>query len=266
MDDVNRMHNQGHDVIGTLAYACLLDDKGDYVIMHDVIRDMALWIACECGKMKDNFLSQAVLALLQCLNLSMTSIRQLPIELQTLVKLRTSESFIEELQCLQHLSVLSITITRVAAFHRFFSTHRFQSCTQDLSLQLFSGSKSINIYTLKHMKQLHVLRMSDCKSLEELKIDLDREAKTIQASQNLRNSGIISKRFFNSLHRLYVDNCSKLEHLSWVLLAPNLTILRVSLCFEIEEIISAERLREVPEAKNLIPFRRLEVLYLSHLR
>lgn len=47
--------NQGYDIIGTLVNACLLEGREDYVKMHDVLRDMALWLACECGKAKDNF-------------------------------------------------------------------------------------------------------------------------------------------------------------------------------------------------------------------
>ncbi|KAF8401762.1 hypothetical protein HHK36_012708 [Tetracentron sinense] len=67
-DDMSEARNQGHDIIGTLKLACLLEsghnDDGD-VKMHDVIRDLALWIACECGRKKDKFLVQARVGLIE---------------------------------------------------------------------------------------------------------------------------------------------------------------------------------------------------------
>ncbi|KAL6285551.1 hypothetical protein ACE6H2_009941 [Prunus campanulata] len=55
-DDITGAQNQGYDIIGTLVNACLLEGREDYVRMHDVIRDMAMWLVCECGKVKENFL------------------------------------------------------------------------------------------------------------------------------------------------------------------------------------------------------------------
>ena len=49
--------NHGMSVIKTLKLACLLEEGQSEVLikMHDAIRDMALWIACECGS---RFLTQ----------------------------------------------------------------------------------------------------------------------------------------------------------------------------------------------------------------
>ncbi|KAF8392347.1 hypothetical protein HHK36_022689 [Tetracentron sinense] len=61
-NDMKEACNHGYDIIGTLRLACLLE-SGAYedrqVKMHDVIRDLALWIACECGRKNDKFLVQA---------------------------------------------------------------------------------------------------------------------------------------------------------------------------------------------------------------
>ncbi|XP_031265164.1 probable disease resistance protein At5g63020 [Pistacia vera] len=54
--------NQGYHFIGILLNACLLEEVSgvdDKVKMHDVIRDMALWIACEVEKEKESFLVHA---------------------------------------------------------------------------------------------------------------------------------------------------------------------------------------------------------------
>ncbi|KAJ9692607.1 hypothetical protein PVL29_011598 [Vitis rotundifolia] len=60
-DDMEGAENQGYNIIGTLIHACLLEEADvDYEVkLHDVIRDMALWIACETGKDQDKFLVQA---------------------------------------------------------------------------------------------------------------------------------------------------------------------------------------------------------------
>ncbi|XP_052300769.1 probable disease resistance protein At5g63020 isoform X16 [Citrus sinensis] len=52
--------NQGYYIVGTLVQACLLEElEDDKVKMHDVIRDMALWITIEIEKQKRNFLVRA---------------------------------------------------------------------------------------------------------------------------------------------------------------------------------------------------------------
>ncbi|XP_058074713.1 disease resistance protein SUMM2-like [Magnolia sinica] len=61
-DDLDSARNKGHDLIGTLKAACLLEsgyNEKTEVKMHDVIRDLALWISSECGKKKNKFLVKA---------------------------------------------------------------------------------------------------------------------------------------------------------------------------------------------------------------
>ncbi|KAJ4721598.1 NBS-LRR type disease resistance protein [Melia azedarach] len=53
--------NQGYSIIGTLTHACLLEEEEDdlgynCVKMHDVIRDMTLWIASTTDHEKEKFL------------------------------------------------------------------------------------------------------------------------------------------------------------------------------------------------------------------
>ncbi|XWS11827.1 hypothetical protein CRYUN_Cryun37aG0034400 [Craigia yunnanensis] len=246
--------NQGHHIIGSLLHACLLEEVDEFRIkMHDVIRDMSLWIACKCEEEKWRFFEQAgyqltrlpevrnwgsihrmslmgnrienlletpncpdlqtlflnenqlkvinndffrfmcglkVLDLsvnrvlvelpvgiskllsLECLDLSYTRIRQLPIELKALEKLKclnlecfdhhiriprqlisaflklqvlrisgcyyslgqevedNSECLVEELKCLNHLNVSTVTITSAFRLERFLSNERLCSCTK----------------------------------------------------------------------------------------------------------------------------------------
>ncbi|KAL6143491.1 hypothetical protein ACLB2K_054186 [Fragaria x ananassa] len=49
--------DEGYHIIGTLLNACMLEEgKEGYVKMHDVVRDMALWLACDPKKADDSFL------------------------------------------------------------------------------------------------------------------------------------------------------------------------------------------------------------------
>ncbi|XP_062105381.1 probable disease resistance protein At5g63020 [Humulus lupulus] len=55
--DFESLQGQGYTIIGSLLYACLLEEVDETrVQMHDVIRDMALWIACGCEKADHTFL------------------------------------------------------------------------------------------------------------------------------------------------------------------------------------------------------------------
>ncbi|KAJ4879059.1 Disease resistance protein (NBS-LRR class) family [Raphanus sativus] len=53
--DRERAINHGHRIFGKLVNACLLMpvDTSEYVTMHDVIRQMALWVASNCGEKEE---------------------------------------------------------------------------------------------------------------------------------------------------------------------------------------------------------------------
>ncbi|KAJ4718366.1 Disease resistance protein [Melia azedarach] len=296
-EGIIRASNQGFDIIGTLLYACLLEDIGDKVKMHDVIRDMALWIANDCGNAVENFLvlagtginkapevakwrgikkmslmanhieeltqkpacsnlftlflndnhlhtigndffhfmpalrvldlskNEGIIQLptgiselvsLLYLNLSKTGIRQLPIELKNLIKLKYlnldltrslsviprqvmssfsmlqvlkmigcgysveeasgfpggNEDFVQELESLEHLNTLGVTIRNATSLQSLLHSHKLQSCIQALLLKNFSSSNLIQIAFLENLNRIHELRIIDCTNLEELSIDL----------------------------------------------------------------------------------------------
>ncbi|CAL8132771.1 unnamed protein product [Prunus armeniaca] len=54
--NVEEAKNKSYHIIGTLLTSCLLEDEGNSVKMHDVICDMALWLACDLGKEGENIL------------------------------------------------------------------------------------------------------------------------------------------------------------------------------------------------------------------
>ncbi|XP_039130149.1 probable disease resistance protein At5g63020 [Dioscorea cayenensis subsp. rotundata] len=64
-DDLSEAYNKGGIIIGNLKGACLLETvalpwlhEESYVKLHDVIRDLALWITSDCGRNKQGWLVQ----------------------------------------------------------------------------------------------------------------------------------------------------------------------------------------------------------------
>ncbi|KAJ4718339.1 Disease resistance protein [Melia azedarach] len=53
--DGDRAIIRGYSIIGDLVRACLLEEDDGCVKMHDVVRDMALWVTCEIEKEKGIF-------------------------------------------------------------------------------------------------------------------------------------------------------------------------------------------------------------------
>ncbi|KAG6498349.1 hypothetical protein ZIOFF_046261 [Zingiber officinale] len=62
-DSINKAFDRGHSHIETLTFACLLElvnKNGETRIkMHDVIRDMALWMASDCGSNQHRWIVKA---------------------------------------------------------------------------------------------------------------------------------------------------------------------------------------------------------------
>ncbi|KAL4387876.1 hypothetical protein GQ457_09G007250 [Hibiscus cannabinus] len=54
-DSLYEAYDKGHHIIGTLKLACLLESGDNYVKMHDMIRDMALWVISDRGAKKGKF-------------------------------------------------------------------------------------------------------------------------------------------------------------------------------------------------------------------
>ena len=52
--DIQRARNEGYDAIESLKVACLLEsgESEKHVKMHDMIRDMALWLTTKTGENK----------------------------------------------------------------------------------------------------------------------------------------------------------------------------------------------------------------------
>ncbi|KAL3611736.1 hypothetical protein D5086_002756 [Populus alba] len=179
--------------------------------------------------------------------------------------LSRDESLVEELQCLEKLNMLTVTIRSAAALERLSSFQGMQSSTRVLYLELFHDSKLVNFSSLANMKNLDTLHICHCGSLEELQIDWEEELQKMQAINNLAQVAT-TERPFRSLSSVYVENCLKLSNLTWLILAQNLTFLSLSNCPKLVEVASVEKLPEVPElVENLNPFAKLKAVELVSL-
>ncbi|KAJ4718283.1 Disease resistance protein [Melia azedarach] len=165
-----------------------------------------------------------------------------------------SELLIEELLCLKHLNVLTISLRSMHALRRLWSSPVLQNSTRSLCLELLKDSKSLSDLSLASLRHLEKIKLSNCDDWEELKIDYTGEVKNIQETHG-----------FHSLRRVSIYGCKSLRHMTWLMFAPNLKDIRIDWCENIEEMI---KLDEVPTevVENLIPFAKLQFILVEDLK
>ncbi|ESQ29320.1 hypothetical protein EUTSA_v10023266mg [Eutrema salsugineum] len=338
-----RAVNKGYEVLGTLIRSNLLTEQPDrigLVVMHDVVREMALWIASEsffvqagvglhetpkvknwravrrmslmrnevkeikcsskCSELTTLLLQKnklknlsgefigsmqklvvldlsdnddfqklpeqiSKLASLQYLNLSYTSIKQLPVGFQELKKLihldLTGTESLCSISGISKLSSLRILRLENSKVHEDVSLLKelqllLANCIIHLVIQGFK-EKPFNMSSLVSMENLreHCVKKSHVSEINTY--TKCRESET--DSSHLHNR--TSPRFTN-LSVVAMVSCPGIKDLTWLLFAPNLTWLDISHLGELEEIINKEK------ATNLTgttPFQKLEKLSLLQL-
>ncbi|KAH9715171.1 putative disease resistance protein [Citrus sinensis] len=382
--------NQGYYIVGTLVHACLLEEmEDDKVKMHDVVRDMALWIACEIEKEKRNFLvcagarleeapgvkewenvrrlslmqnqietvseipacphlhtlflasnrnfrmitdgffqfmpSLKVLKMSRCgqfegfqlpvgmselgsslelLDISHTTIRELPEELKLLVNLkclnlrwtgaliRIPRGLISKFSRLRVLRMLGtggfifyeapedsvlfgggeVLIQELLGLKylevlelTLGSYHALQIVLS--SNKLKSCIRSLYLYLTGDKKSIiDATAFTDLNHLNELWIDNGIELEELKIDY----TEIVRKRrepfVFHSLHLVTIYSCHKLKDSTFLAFAPNLKSLSLFKCRAMEEIISVGKIAENPEMMGHIsPFENLKSLDLSYL-
>ncbi|ESR40577.1 hypothetical protein KPL70_020788 [Citrus sinensis] len=154
-----------------------------------------------------------------------------------------SELLVGELLSLKRLNVLSITLQGFSAVQKLMSSQKFQSCTKCLELIDCDDSKSFALAELKHLEKL-VFRI-----VEEFKFCCVEVGKAQECFR------------LNSFHRVNIKACHKLRDVTWLVFAPNLMVIQIEKCMQMEAIISARKLGEIPEMMaDLNPFAKLQYL------
>ncbi|KAH9666564.1 putative disease resistance protein [Citrus sinensis] len=192
--------SSGWGVLGALVRACLLEEAGDHVKMHDMIRDMALWIANEVEE-EENFLVRAGVGLtdapkieewegvkrISLMQNKIQSITQIPTcpRLQTLLLASNrikeiTESFFQSLPSLRVLSLrrnrslteLPVGISSLVSLHHLdLSSTKVRGLPQELkalvnlrylNLEFTREMCKIPEQLISSFSKLQVLRMLHC--------------------------------------------------------------------------------------------------------
>ncbi|KAA3478441.1 putative disease resistance protein [Gossypium australe] len=168
------------------------------------------------------------------------------------------EKLIEELKGLQRLNILSTPIKSMFCLERFLSFDLFRRRTQALQLIDFREPEMFDVLCLENLERLETLQFLDCGIME---IKMEKLSTWVSSSTN-------STSCFHALSTVQIFHCKKLRDMTWLILAPNLRNLDITGCYEMEEILSEEKLGEVAGVIGISypkPFLKLETLDLRHL-
>ncbi|KAL0723555.1 hypothetical protein Bca4012_038154 [Brassica carinata] len=199
--DRDAAKNHGYEIIGTLVRACLLMEyeHTEFLKMHDMVREMALWITADIGKNKDSFV----------------------------VKTGSKLSHVPEVEdwsVVQKMSLMGNEIEKI---------HAGPYGTEKLVTLFLQNNKLVSISErfFQWMTELKVLDLSSNESLTELPADISK----LVALQylNLSSTGIEVLPFgIKHLTKLIHLNLEFTHKLKSVVGISNLLSLQVLMLFE----------------------------------
>nr|ACP30597.1 disease resistance protein [Brassica rapa subsp. pekinensis] len=298
-----RAMNQSYKIIGILVSACLLMpvDTLDFVKMHDVIRQMALWVASNFGKEEEKFIVKTGAGL-----------HQMP--------------EVRDWNAVRRMSLAENEIQNIAG--------DVSPVCPNLTTLLLKDNKLVNISGdfFLSMPKLVVLDLSNNKNLTKLpeevskyffKSGVDRGYKVTEEFERLGKrllsipklarcidaislDGVVAKdgplqfeTAMTSLRYIMIERCiisdimdhtrygctstsaicfqnlgyvnisvvSCIQDLSWLIFAPNLAVVFVEgPSPELQEIISREKVCGIlNKGSSIVPFRKLHTIYLEDL-
>ncbi|XP_048439943.1 probable disease resistance protein At5g63020 isoform X1 [Pyrus x bretschneideri] len=171
-------------------------------------------------------------------------------------------ALIEEIQGLEYLEVLTLSVRSSSCFQKLFSYHKL--VTRIRTLQLSDGKNQasfLDISSLVDMKHLDTLYIRETPNWKQLEVYW-----AGRAPNDPRDLMMIKQNCFLCLQFIEVSRCPDLKDMTWLIFSPNLSHLRVDACNDIEKIIDLERLGGVGNVvQELNPFGKLTVLSLSSL-
>ncbi|KAL1214779.1 putative disease resistance protein [Cardamine amara subsp. amara] len=220
-EGIEMAENKGYDIIGSLVCASLLmsgvnEDGKVFVCMHDVVREMALWIASDLGKQKEAFIVRAGVRLSEIPKVkNWKVVRKMSLMHNKIVHLAGSHACLE-------LTTLLLQRTKL----KIISSEFFTSMAKLTVLDLSSNEISELPEGISNLVSLQYLNLSFTgirylpKGLQELRklIHLDLEYTEalgsiagISSLQNLKVLKLYDSGFTWDLNT--VDELGTLEHL-----------------------------------------------------
>ncbi|XP_013600631.1 PREDICTED: disease resistance protein RFL1-like [Brassica oleracea var. oleracea] len=167
-------------------------------------------------------------------------------------KVRLDMRLMKELQLLKHIEYISVSISSCTLVgEKLFDDPRMGRCIQHVCI-IELILERVKVIVLPALDGLRDISIYGCEMLEEIKIE-----------KTPWNKSLTSPCFSN-LTTVQIRYCNGLKDLTWLLFAPNLTLLDVHMSRRLEEIISKEKAESVLE-NNIIPFQKLEELSLMML-
>ncbi|KHG20867.1 hypothetical protein F383_28299 [Gossypium arboreum] len=234
---------QGGDIISSLLNACLLERDGeDCVKMHDVIRDMALWITRKFEATENKFFVKAGAQLFE------------EPDVKAWKRVKRMSVMKNEIQLLKETPKCPNLRTL------FLSNNNLKVISDDYPNEdnvLNEGHEKLIEELKENLEHLEALQFLDC-GIMEIKME---KLSTWVSSSNCTSC-------FHALSTVQIFHCKKLRDMTWLILAPNLRNLDITGCYEMEEILSEEKLGEVAGVIGVSypkSFLKLETLDLRHL-
>uniref|UniRef100_A0A2N9F406 NB-ARC domain-containing protein n=1 Tax=Fagus sylvatica TaxID=28930 RepID=A0A2N9F406_FAGSY len=238
--------NTGIDLIEKLKDTCLLEDGADEgtVKMHDVVRDVAVWIALSseggCESLIRSGIGLSEISISEVLNLSDTSIQSLPLSLLQLGDL--CALLLRDCTALEELPPLGV-------FSRLQMLDLRRTVRFDLSLRPNGGLAA---------------RSDLLPNLEELSLD---SLGGLESSSEL--FGYRGLRF-RKLKFLRVSSCEDMRYLfscgAFIRTLPKLEVIKVSDCLELDELFNYDSGQNMDLDPVVPKLQTLELQYLRKLR
>ena len=159
---------------------------------------------------------------------------------------------LQELECLQYLSEVSISLHIVPVVKKFLTSLRMQKCIRHLEMNMSLGLKVVEL-PLSTLQRLKKLQLGNCYDLERVKINMG------------LSQGHISNSNFHNLVSVNISRCWFLD-LTWLIYASSLEMLWVRESHEMEKIIGGDEHGDSEiEHQNLCIFSRLVALQLPDI-
>ncbi|XVF11274.1 hypothetical protein REPUB_Repub08aG0012800 [Reevesia pubescens] len=272
--DTSLARIQGHSIIGSLIDACLLEEVDDWgITMHDVIRDMSLWIARECEEENWKFFVQARYGLTKA-----PEVGKWGSKLRMSLMENGIENLVEAPNC-PHLQTLFLNKNKLKVinsdFFQFMCGLRVLdlSGNEDLEELPVGISKLVSLESLDlsgtNIRQLPI----ELKALEKLKC--------LRLESPYQSEIIIPRQLISAFSKLQVlrikDCCFSLgqeveDSDEWLVeelkCLNRLDVLTISItsAFALDRFMSTERLCSCTQSIELVKFKgskRLNILSLA---
>ncbi|KAJ0075499.1 hypothetical protein Patl1_34332 [Pistacia atlantica] len=201
-DSINDVQDQGYYIIGVLLHACLLEEDGDDCVkMHDVLRDMALWIACEIEKKSENFLVRAGIGITDLPDVEKWK------DVRRISLMENQLGYLSVIPTCPHLQTLFLNYNSLetikSSFFQYMPTLRVLNLSYNDSLrELPSGISTL--VSLQHL----VLSETAIKVIpEELKALINLKCLNLENTSSLHTIPQQLISTFSKLHVLRMFNC-----------------------------------------------------------